>query len=144
LESIEYLHRVQNTQGCVDTTSIVIKIEGPIAKFDITSDTIGCAPFTARFKNQSVKTRDYIWYFGDPLNSKLSTNRDTNVSFTYTKPGTYYVYLFGSDSVINPNAGNAIYYCKSFFPDTTVPNRLYRKIIVLPSPKADFSVTHSM
>ncbi len=134
-------HRVQNTQGCVDTTSILIKIEGPIAKFDITSDTIGCAPFTARFKNQSVKTRDYIWYFGDPLNSKLSTNRDTSVSFTYTKPGTYYVYLFGSDSVINPNAGNAIYYCKSFFPDTTVPNRLYRKIIVLPSPKADFSVS---
>lgn len=132
--------RVENSRGCKDSAYIKIKIEGPVARFEIDGDSIGCAPFRAGFKNTSEKTRDFIWSFGDPSNTKLSTNRDTNVHFTYTVPGTYYIYLLGSDSVINPNAGNALYFCKSQFPDTTLPNYTLRKIIVLPSPKADFTV----
>jgi gliding motility-associated-like protein len=132
--------RVESSRGCSDTAYIKIVIEGPVAKFDIVSDTIGCAPVTAEFKNNSIKTRDFIWYFGDPLKTKLFTNRDTNVRFTYTKPGIYYIYLFGSDSVVNPNAGNAIYYCKTFFPDTNLANHPIRRIVVLPNPKADFNV----
>lgn len=132
--------RVENSRGCTDTAYINIVIEGPVTGFNIISDTVGCAPIKAVFKNTSIKTKDYIWYFGDPLKTKLSTNRDTNVSFTYTQPGTYYIYLFGSDSVKNPNAGNAIYYCKSFFPDTSTANHPVRKIVVLPAPKADFNV----
>ncbi len=132
--------KVSNSRGCTDTAYIHITIEGPVAKFDIVGDTVACAPFTAHFDNTSVKVRDYIWYFGDPLKTKLSTNKDTNVSFTYTKPGVYYIYLFGSDSVVNPNAGNAIYYCKSFFPDTNTLGHPVRRITVLPAPKANFSV----
>jgi gliding motility-associated-like protein len=132
--------KVGNSRGCTDTAYINISVEGPIANFKIESDTVGCAPFTAEFKNTSIKTKDYIWYFGDPLKTKLSTNSDTNVRFTYTKPGTYSIYLFGSDSVKNPNAGNAIYYCKSFFPDTSIIGHPIRKIVVLPAPKADFDV----
>ncbi len=131
--------RVENSRGCFDTAYIKLTIEGPVANFDI-KDTMGCAPFTAIFDNKSIKTRDFIWYFGDPLKTKLSTNRDTTVNFTYTKPGTYNIYLFGSDSVVNPNAGNAIYYCTSLFPDTTKSNYPFRKVIVLPAPKADFTV----
>ncbi|MFM9946217.1 MAG: PKD domain-containing protein [Bacteroidia bacterium] len=132
--------RVENSRGCTDTAYINIVIEGPVANFDIVGDTVGCAPFTAEFDNKSIKTKDYIWYFGDPSNNKRSTNRDTNVRFTYTQPGTYYIYLFGSDSVINPNAGNAIYYCKTFFPDTSVLGHPVRRIVVLPAPNADFNV----
>jgi len=133
-------HRVENTKGCQDSTSVKIKIEGPLPKFDIVSDTVGCAPFTAEFKNTSIKTKDYIWFFGDPLKSVLSTTRDTNVRFTYTKPGIYYIYLYGNDSVINPNAGGAIYFCKSTFPDTAQLNHPVRRIVVLPIPKVDFEV----
>ncbi len=132
--------KVENSRGCTDTAYINISVEGPVADFDIIGDSVGCAPFTAKFKNKSIKTRDYIWYFGDPLKTKLSTNQDTNVSFTYTQPGIYYIYLFGSDSVKNPNAGNAIYYCTTLFPDTALINHPVRKIEVLPAPKADFSV----
>lgn len=133
-------HWVENTRGCRDTAYLSIKIEGPEPRFDIVSDTVGCVPFTAEFKNTSRKTKDYIWYFGDPLNTKLSTNRDTNVRFTYTRPGIYYIYLFGSDSIVNPNAGNAIYYCRSTFPDTSMAKHAIRRIVVLPIPKADFEV----
>lgn len=132
--------KVENPRGCTDTAYINVVVEGPVANFNIIGDTIGCAPVKAVFKNTSIKTKDFIWYFGDPLKTKLSTNRDTNVSFTYTQPGTYYIYLFGSDSVKNPNAGNAIYYCKSFFPDTVLANHPVRRIVVLPAPKADFNV----
>ena len=133
-------HAIENTRGCKDTAYLTINIDGPKPQFDIISDTVGCVPFKAVFKNTSQKTKDYIWYFGDPLKSKLSTNKDTNVSFTYNKPGIYYIYLFGSDSVINPNAGNAIYYCKSTFPDTTQAKHAIRRIVVLPIPKVDFDV----
>ncbi|MCB9252052.1 MAG: gliding motility-associated C-terminal domain-containing protein [Flavobacteriales bacterium] len=133
-------HSVENTKGCKDTVSISITIEGPITSFNIVGDTVGCAPFTAEFENTSVKARDYIWYFGDSAQSKLSTNMDTNVRFTYSQPGTYYIYLFGSDSVVNPNAGNALYYCKSLYPDTNLQVYTLKKIIVLPKPKVDFLV----
>lgn len=132
--------RVENSRGCRDSTTIKIKIEGPVSRFQIEGDSVGCAPFTAEFKNGSEKARDYIWSFGDPANTRLYTNKDTNVRFTYRQPGVYYVYLLATDSVINPNAGNALYYCKSLFPDTALPQYILRKITVLPAPKARFSV----
>jgi gliding motility-associated-like protein len=133
-------HKVENTKGCKDSTKITIQIDGPEPKFDIVSDTVGCAPFRAEFRNRSKKTKDYIWYFGDPLKSKLSTKSDTNVSFTYQKPGIYYIYLFGSDSVVNPNTGNSIHYCSATFPDSSSIKPAIRRIVVLPIPKVDFLV----
>ena len=108
-------HGVENSRGCKDGVSIKIKIEEPQSTLDIITDTLGCAPFRATFKNNSKNARDYIRYFGDSLSTRLSTNKDTNVSFIYSKQGTYFIYLLASDSVVNPNAGNAVYYCKSFF-----------------------------
>lgn len=131
-------HVVENTRGCTDSAYVKIKIEGPVPSFDIISDTVACMPFTARFKNTSQKTKDFIWFFGDPTGNKLSTKKDTNVSFTYTKPGIYNIYLFGNDSVVNPNAGGAIYYCKATFPDTSQAIHPIRRIIILPIPKVDF------
>jgi gliding motility-associated-like protein len=133
-------HRVENTMGCKDSAYITIKIEGPEPKFDIISDTVGCVPFTGVFKNTSIKAKDYIWYFGDSAKSVLSTTQDTNVKFTYTKPGIYYIYLFGSDSVVNPNTGNSIHFCSTTFPDTSSLKPAIRRVVVLPIPKADFIV----
>ena len=133
-------HRVENTMGCKDSAYITIKIEGPEPKFDIISDTVGCVPFTGVFKNTSIKAKDYIWYFGDSAKSVLSTTQDTNVKFTYTKPGIYYIYLFGSDSVVNPNTSNSIHFCSTTFPDTSSLKPAIRRVVVLPIPKVDFIV----
>ncbi|MCB0735708.1 MAG: gliding motility-associated C-terminal domain-containing protein, partial [Bacteroidetes bacterium] len=135
-------HVVANTIGCADTTTITIEIDGPVPQFDIISDTVGCAPFTAEFQNNSVKATEFIWYFGDSSSSAntLSTNADTNVTFTYKNPGIYYIYLYAGDSVVNPDNANQIYFCSSVFPDSTAPDPAVRRIVVLPVPPADFTI----
>jgi gliding motility-associated-like protein len=133
-------HVVENISGCRDTAFLTINIDGPLPHFDIIGDTVGCAPFTAEFKNNSVNATDYIWYFGDASssNNTLSTKSKGNVSFTYLNPGTYYIYLFAGDSVVNPDNNNNIYYCSATFPDSTAPGAAVRRVIVLPIPQVDF------
>jgi gliding motility-associated-like protein len=131
----QIIHVVNNTKGCSDTARTTITIAGPLPEFEIVSDTVGCVPFTAEFNNQSTECSDYLWYFGDAAGSTLSTQSDTNVSFTYTQPGIYPVYLLGSDSVINPDNGSR-YFCSGLFPDSSKVNPPVRRIIVLPIPEA--------
>lgn len=137
----DVMHIVENSIGCKDTAYTSITIEGPIPHFDIISDSVGCAPFTAEFKNNSVKASDFIWYFGDASSASntLSTKSDSNVTFTYNNPGIYYVYLYAGDSVVNPDNNNKIYYCNAVFPDSNLLVREVRRIIVLPKPRVDFT-----
>lgn len=129
--------RVENSYGCVDSTEKAIELDGPLPDFEIISDTVGCVPFTARFKNTSEKAKNWIWYFGDDNNSQLSTDQDTIVEFTYTKPGTYNIYLYGADSFFNANT-NSYYFCSSIFPDSTSPFAPIRRVTVLPIREVDF------
>lgn len=129
---------VETDSGCKDTTTLKINIDGPKPYFDIVSDSVGCVPFTAEFRNLSADCSDFIWYFGDSSNTTLSTQSDTNIKFTYDKPGVYYIYLWGADSVTNPDNNNNIYYCKTTFPDSNAINPIIRRVVVLPIPKADF------
>ncbi|MFT4521496.1 MAG: gliding motility-associated-like protein [Bacteroidia bacterium] len=135
-------HIIENTIGCKDTATIDVIINGPEPNFDIISDTVGCVPFTAHFDNTSKKSTDYIWYFGDALSpsNTLSTKLDTNVSFTYNRPGTYYIYLYAGDSIVNPDNNNQVYYCSATFPDSNALNPPVRRIVVLPIPVVDFNL----
>lgn len=135
-------HVIENSVGCRDTTAITINIDGPLPHFDILSDTVACVPHTVEFKNNSTKATDYIWYLGDTSsnNNTLSTDADTNVSFTYTKPGIYYIYLYAGDSVVNPDNNNNVYYCNSTFPDTNAVSHEVRRVVILPIPEVDFDV----
>ncbi len=144
--SFTITHVAENKVGCTDTATISINIDGPLPRFNILSDTVSCVPHTVEFENLSQKATDYIWYFGDTssTNNTLSTQSDSNVSFTYTKPGTYYVYLYAGDSVTNPDNGGSVYYCNSTFPDTTAVIREVRRIVILPIPLVDFSYTGSL
>ncbi|MCB9262882.1 MAG: PKD domain-containing protein [Flavobacteriales bacterium] len=140
--SFEIMHVVETQLGCIDTTYKTIVIEGPVAHFDIVSDTVGCAPFTAEFKNNSIKASDFIWYFGDnSANNTLSTQSTANVTHTYTKPGTYEIYLYASDSVYNPHSTDTLKFCSGIFPDSTQNPVAIRRIIVLPIPIVDFEIS---
>jgi gliding motility-associated-like protein len=132
-------HAIRTESGCSDTATISISISGPIPDFKI-KDTVGCAPFKAEFTNQSKDVSKYIWYYGDPASSTYSTNRDTQVSFTYTQPGIYNIYLFGSDSLKNPDNQNKVYYCSAWFPDSSLANPPVRRVIVLPKPAVNFDL----
>ena len=130
-------HAIKSVAGCVDTATFQIYLKGPEPYFDITSDTVGCVPFTASFKSTSNNVNSLIWYMGDNNNTTISAPRDSAFSFTYTEPGTYYIYLGGSDSFYNEDVGNK-YTCSALFPDTN--RRVYetRRVIVLPIPQVDF------
>jgi gliding motility-associated-like protein len=126
-------HSIRSLVGCIDTVTTQISIEGPLPKF-IIQDSIGCAPLKVTFDNLSQRSSKYIWYFGDPLFTTLSTNLDTNVAFSFTKPGIYYIYLLGSDSVVIPDNSGKIKYCSALFPDTSSKLAPVRRVIVLPDP----------
>lgn len=132
-------HAISTVAGCSDTLRTQIVIGGPVPKFSI-KDSVGCVPFKAEFINESKAVSKYIWYYGDPSSATYSTSKDTQVNFTYNQAGVYDVYLLGSDSVINPDNQNQVYYCSAWFPDSTVANPLKRRIYVLPKPNVDFDL----
>jgi gliding motility-associated-like protein len=104
--------------GCIDTAFRTITLRGPVPRFTI-DDTLGCAPFTAIFRNTTgQQLLSWTWRFGDSSNTILSTTSDSSVQFLYNKPGIYRVSLIGIDTLTNPNTGNLLT-CTAIFPDTT-------------------------
>ena len=132
-------HVVETESGCTDTVRFDIYLDGPRPEFEIITDSIGCVPHKVLFKSNSYRTSNFIWHFGDSAKTTLSTYKDTTVEFTYPDPGIYYVYLEGADSFYNSSTNN-YYSCRAVFPDTTVPNPIYKRVIVLPYPKVDLSL----
>lgn len=73
---------------------------GPvIASASISGDSVGCAPLTVNFVNNSSNGASYVWDFGD--GSPISTQFNPG-PHTYTTPGVYTVHF----SVVNANACN--------------------------------------
>jgi gliding motility-associated-like protein len=125
---------VTNIRGCSDTTFRKFTVLGPMIWAKILGDSMGCAPFHARFDNLSLKTGNFIWEYGDLNNTFFSTKSDSNVSFIYPKAGIYYVHLTGGDSFYNPITGSH-YYCSVKYP-AAGQNQL--RIIVKPGYHAAF------
>ena len=126
---------VVSSTGCTSTITKSINIKGPQPSFNIISDTVGCRPFTAVFKNTTgYQLMSWQWNFRDQNNSIFSTTKDSNVLFTYTVPGIYKIRLFGQDTIRDP-ATNTLKTCRAYFPDTTteLPVRVIR---VLPGADA--------
>lgn len=106
----------ESVYGCSDTGRIQVRVLGPEPTFVIVGDTFGCVPFTVKLRNQTTKKlRNWIWYFNDPSNTILATNKDTDIVFTYRTPGIYRINLLGEDSVYNPTTG-ATKNCTQLFP----------------------------
>lgn len=121
---------VKTNAGCTDTTSRSIFIKGPQPRFDILTDTIGCTPLLTILKNTTgYQLHDWRWDFHDPSNTAYFTERDTNVSFNYTVPGTYEIRLFGHDTIRDPATGTSKH-CYAYFPDTIthLPKRVVRVV----------------
>lgn len=131
-------HAVETAAGCKDTATFNVYLKGPEPFFEITSDTVGCVPYTASFHSSSKNISTLIWYMGDELNSIVNSKGDTSFSFTYNKPGTYYIYTVGSDVFYNESTNNT-YTCTSLFPDTNESVYSVRRVVVLPIPSVSFS-----
>jgi len=122
---------VETELGCIDTLRRTISIEGPRPKMEIAIDSVGCVPFTVYLRNTSIDPSPAaIWKydFGDSFS--MTTNSDSTVYHTYTKPGEYELSLIQFDGVpLLPGAT-----CQDSFPD--FPRKI--KVRVLPKRKASF------
>lgn len=128
--------RAFNTIGCYDDFIRSVRVIGPSPSFEIASDTIGCVPYIAAFRNTSSNVRYWLWDFGDSTN--LSVTDTSLIQHTYTKPGIYEVKLFGVDTFLNPVTQNT-YYCAANFPDTTILTQKRFFVHVLPVPQVNFT-----
>lgn len=123
---------VSNGSGSntITKTSYITVFKNPVAAFSASTPTVGCAPFTVGFIDQSnigdAIITQWIWDFGDGNTSNLK-----NPTYTFNSPGLYSISLYVKDlngcsdtrvvtSFVKvyslPKAGfnvNQQYYCKT-------------------------------
>ncbi|MBL7838371.1 MAG: hypothetical protein JNM67_12700, partial [Bacteroidetes bacterium] len=137
LDKIQAAHAVETFSGCKDTIYFDINVIGPKPYFTI-KDTIGCNTLEAVFVNLSRMSKSYIWAFGDSANTTFQTPSKGDQTFTYTKPGRYYISLTGIDTVYNPfTKKNEA--CVVTFPDKLFQKDTQRTVLVLPLVKTGIS-----
>jgi gliding motility-associated-like protein len=108
----------QNAQGCQDTTSHTVNVyPGTVSGF-ISTDTVGCSPWSVNFQNNSSGASSYLWNFGDGTSTGL-----LNPKHIFLNDGL-------NDTIFRVQLiSRSSYNCS----DTS-----YRYILVHPKPKADF------
>lgn len=98
--------------GCVDSIMKTVEIVGPIPKFSLYGDSVGCVPFLTTVRDSSKRTSVWEWQLGDSR-TKASKGEEF-VDLSYAKPGTYCISLQAGDSIIDFN-GNKLY-CVDYYP----------------------------
>lgn len=129
----EIHHIVYSHLGCSDTLKYNVPIAGPIPRFEIITDTVGCEPLKITFKNTSKDCSKYYWRFGDESQNTILNSDSSNITFVYKKPGKYFIHLTGIDSFYN-NTTKSIFYCQATFPEDSND----RHVVVSPFLQAGF------
>jgi gliding motility-associated-like protein len=91
---------VTDDQFCnVDTTAIDTLRINPLVDARPTSKPLGCAPYLAKFTNQSLGGLSWLWEFYDSnTNALLGTSTEFEPSFLFVNVGTYSYRLIAFDS----------------------------------------------
>lgn len=107
----------ESKEGCLDTITKTIKLDGPNPLYAILSDTIGCDPMNVDFVNRSTNAKRFLWEWNDIANriSDTDLDDDTLISWKFQSPGIYFPKLTAYDTVYTRNN---YYVCSEFFPDT--------------------------
>ena len=95
-------------QGCMDTVTDSLIVQGPRPAFRLITDTIGCKPYRLGIWNMAdsfgmrsagdTPTLSTFFYWGDGQYTPVTGRRDT-VWHTYTDTGTYKVIALGRDAL---------------------------------------------
>ena len=131
---------IEADNGCLDTAYMDIELKGPNPSFGILKgDTFGCNPVSITLKNTTGRQiDDWIWTARGPINSVISTQKDTNVTFVFTQAGVYKLRLYGSENVFNPVTGN-FQNCVASYPDSLNPNSPEFNVRVVDRPYLSFT-----
>lgn len=92
-------HFVTKGEGCVDSAEIKVYIEGPLPKFSLVGDSVGCVPFKTTVKDTSEKSTVWEWHLGDGR-TKPSFG-EKFVDLNYNSPGLYCISLYAGDSIVD-------------------------------------------
>lgn len=78
--------KVTQSAGCTDSFELArpVRIENPVARFNISDSFRNCPPLIVQFTNESVNAIDEVWDFGDG-----TTINAHNPSHFYSYPGVY-------------------------------------------------------
>lgn len=74
-----------------DTVKVVRLNSLVVAQFE--TDSLGCAPYSAKFTNTSLAGTDFLWEFGDG-----NTSTEVHPTHIYTTPGIYNARLIATDT----------------------------------------------
>lgn len=112
--------------GCIDTFSRKIYIEGPEPRFELVGEDKGCQPFLATVRDLSENGISREWFTGFKGNTK-QTDGQPLVKIGYPDPGTFYLKLNLSDSVIDLK-GDTLFCTDSYpFEGDTIKVTVYPK-----------------
>ena len=77
--------KITSAGGCVDSFKKIINVVGPYGElnYDVTR---GCLPLPVSFKTKTFGATDLTWDFG---NGVTTNNRDSVLTYSYAKPGSY-------------------------------------------------------
>ena len=105
-------------EGCKDTATKTINLEGPVPLFDFITDTIGCYPLVVGFVNKSKNAKAYLWEWNDHNGAtEVATPEQDTMYFSYAKPGLFYPALRAFDTVYN---GSNYYICDDIYPNEEI------------------------
>lgn len=113
---------------CRDTVHFKVRVLRSAPEFTI-KDPVMCAPATMTFTNNSVGANHFVWEFGDSNNFTKEVFDNNEVTYTYTKPGTYYTRLIAIDQDYDPFVGTTVY-CPTIYPNAYQDGV---ELVVLPS-----------
>lgn len=125
---------VQNNIGCKDTAYKSFVVDGPIAKFSILSDSVGCQTLPILFQNESYGASSFLWRFNDGNGSVRNTSSKTDFIFPYVNHGTFYPSLIATGNYIRNGIPIT---CTSIFPDSNTIG--FREITVFEKPRPNFT-----
>ena len=128
-----YSLKVKNTRGCLDSLIDSTYLILPQANYDIISDTQGCQPHQAVFKNTSTYANNYRWFLRDNANNVINST-DSQINFSYKDYGFFYPELIAEYSF---RRNGLKYSCYDTFPSNN--DTLSPKISVFERPKSKFS-----
>ena len=79
------------------TDSMMLRLNAQV-KATFSTPALGCAPYSATFKNESLGGITWLWNFGDPASGILNTSTEFQPTHIYNNAGTYIVTLTATDS----------------------------------------------
>lgn len=126
---------VYSEQGCTDTITQEIFLNGPRPKIKLITDSVGCVPYSVKIlstpdadRREPKDTATQLTVIdskGAGQQPRLLWSKPQEAILTYDMPGVYYITAYGVDNIDAGNASCPIIYVPDTFGGNQPPIRVY-------------------